>query len=141
VQGRDLPLNGDWFGMREMSEREGPAFALLGAFSETPLALSLALHRHFGVRVRSPFAMLVAICEMGSLVGKKPKGYGGVDAALAAVKAVVAGPLTPREWKARDLARFGDKVNRAWTYHRCVRARARALCARTHPRSAFLPAP
>ena len=116
VQGQDLPLRNSWYGMREMSDREGPAFATLGACSETPLALSLALNKHFGVKVRSPFGMLVAVCEMGSLVGKK--GYGSVEGALAAVKAIVASGQSAVAWKAADLARFGDKVTSEWTYHR-----------------------
>ena len=60
--------------------------------------------------------MLVAVCEMGSLVGKK--GYGSVEGALAAVKAIVASGQSAVAWKAADLARFGDKVTSEWTYHR-----------------------
>ena len=124
VHGKDLP-DVDWFGMDHMSQHEKEAIARLGPYGKTPKGLATALERLHDVEVGCNFSLLVAICEMGSLVGSKPKqgkkptGHAGdVKSALAAVQSVVLGPLTPREWKAKDLVRFGDKVNPEWTYHR-----------------------
>ena len=109
-----MPLRGSWFGMEHMSDHEKKAMERLGPYGKSPLALCLALKRRHGIDVRSPSGMLVGICEMGSLVSK----HQGLKGALAAVKAVEASGASAVDWKEQDLARFGDKVNSSWTYHR-----------------------
>jgi hypothetical protein len=117
VRDVDLPLRGSWFGMEHMSDHEKKAMERLGPYGKSPLALCLALKRRHGIDVRSPSGMLVGICEMGSLASKEGK-YKGLKGALAAVKAVEASGASAVDWKEQDLARFGDKVNSSWTYHR-----------------------